>query len=92
LGLSARGHEPLAQLSGGWTRRVEIAATLIHQPLLLLLDEPTTGLDSAAREGIWQQLDACRALGTAIVFSSHESAELERATRCVAMPESVHAQ
>ena len=92
LGLSARGHEPLAQLSGGWTRRVEIAATLIHQPLLLLLDEPTTGLDSAAREGIWQQLDGCLALGAAVVFSSHETAELVRATRCVNMPESVRAE
>jgi ABC-2 type transport system ATP-binding protein len=81
---------PLAQLSGGWTRRVEIAATLIHQPLLLLLDEPTTGLDSAAVNGIWQQLDGCRAFGAAIIYSSHETTELARASRCVMMPESAH--
>jgi ABC-2 type transport system ATP-binding protein len=90
LGLSARGHEPLAQLSGGWTRRVEIAATLIHQPLLLLLDEPTTGLDSTAVDGIWEQLDDCRALGAAIIYSSHEATELARASRCMTMPDSAH--
>ena len=83
LGLEDRATEPLGQFSGGWIRRIEIAATLIHSPRLVLLDEPTTGLDERARAHIWQQLDACRARGGAVVFSSHDSTELQHATLCL---------
>jgi ABC-2 type transport system ATP-binding protein len=91
LGLAGRARETLVQLSGGWTRRVEIAATLIHRPQLLLLDEPTTGLDTAARDSIWVQLQSCLERGSAIIYSSHEGAELARATRCVKLPEALNA-
>jgi ABC-2 type transport system ATP-binding protein len=83
LGLADRATESLAQFSGGWTRRIEIAATLIHSPLLVLLDEPTTGLDEEARAHIWRQLDDCRAHGSAVIFSSHDGSELQRATQVV---------
>lgn len=76
-GLEQRAGEPLARFSGGWLRRVEIAATLIHQPRLLLLDEPTTGLDQGARAAIWSVLQARAAAGTAIVMASHDAKELQ---------------
>lgn len=81
LGLEDRATEPLGQFSGGWIRRIEIAATLIHSPQLVLLDEPTTGLDERARAQIWQQLDTCQARGGAVIFSSHDRTELQRATQ-----------
>lgn len=91
LGLEDRATEPLGQFSGGWIRRIEIAATLIHSPRLVLLDEPTTGLDEQARARIWEQLDICRARGAAVVFSSHDSTELQRATQCLQLG-SAHGQ
>jgi ABC-2 type transport system ATP-binding protein len=91
LGLDERANEVLAQFSGGWIRRIEMAATVIHEPRLLLLDEPTNALDSNAAAAIWQQLDQCLAHGAAIVFSTHDHNELSRATRCVALPESSNA-
>ena len=66
------------RLSGGWARRVQFAATLIHRPALLLLDEPAAGLDAATRRDIWHWLDELAAGGTAIVISTHDLAEAER--------------
>lgn len=83
LGLAERAHEPLGRFSGGWIRRIELAATMLHRPALLLLDEPTTGLDPAARADIWGLLAAQAADGVAIVFSSHDDAELQHADRIV---------
>jgi len=92
LELGSRRHQLLTQFSGGWTRRIELAATLLHRPRLLLLDEPTSGLDARASAGMWEQLAACLAAGTVIIFSSHASAELERADRCLTMPEASDAR
>ena len=66
------------RLSGGWARRVQFAATLIAAPLLLLLDEPTAGLDVATRRDIWRWLGELAGGGTAIVISTHDLAEAER--------------
>jgi ABC-2 type transport system ATP-binding protein len=81
LGLADRRREPLARFSGGWIRRIEIAATLIHAPSLLLLDEPTTGVDESSRTAIWEQLRAAAAGDVAIVFSSHDADERRQSTR-----------
>lgn len=65
-------------LSGGWARRVQFAATLLHAPPLLLLDEPTAGLDVATKRDIWSWLTALAAGGHGIVISTHDLAEAER--------------
>lgn len=83
FGLAAFGDTRVADLSGGWSRRVEMAAVMIHNPRLLLLDEPTTGLDAAARESIWLRLLAFAAQGTAIVFSTHDLSETQCCSQIV---------
>ena len=65
-------------LSGGWARRVQFAATLLHVPPLLLLDEPTAGLDPATRQDIWNWLEQLAAGGQAIVLATHDLTEAER--------------
>ena len=68
-------------LSGGWARRVQFAATILHAPPLLLLDEPTAGLDPATRADIWHWLERLAAGGQAIVLATHDLAEAERLPR-----------
>ena len=72
------------KLSGGWRRLVDLARATLHHPDLLILDEPTVGLDPEHRERIWSLLDAQRrTLGTTILFSTHYLAEAEPADRTV---------
>ena len=66
------------ELSGGWARRVQLAATMINQPALLLLDEPTAGLDALTRRDIWQSLGNLAKAGHTIVISTHDLAEAEQ--------------
>ncbi len=78
-GLSERAAEPVSRLSGGMQRRLHIAASTLHRPRLLLLDEPTVGLDPAVRTGIHDVLRALRRADMAIVLTTHdlqEAAEL----------------
>lgn len=71
LGVAARGERIVRTLSGGERRRVEIARALMHRPALLLLDEPTTGLDPEARTAIGAHIRAlCRA-GTTVLWTTH---------------------
>ena len=78
--LANRGHETLERFSGGMRRRVELAKALIHQPRVILLDEPSTGLDPAARRGMWDQLDRLRRdRGMTIAITTHL---MEDAARC----------
>lgn len=65
-------------LSGGWAQRVQFAASVIHAPPLLLLDEPTAGLDVATKRDIWRWLDILAAAGCSIVVSTHDLAEAEQ--------------
>lgn len=72
MGLAERADEPVARLSGGLRRRLEIARALLHQPVVLFLDEPTTGLDPAARARTWEHINEVRAdTGTTVVLTTH---------------------
>jgi ABC-type multidrug transport system ATPase subunit len=83
-GLVPRARQPARQLSGGWRRLVDIARATLHRPALLILDEPTVGLDPEHRELIWTILAAeRRERGTAILFSTHYLTEAEPADRVV---------
>jgi ABC-2 type transport system ATP-binding protein len=80
--LGARADEPTAKYSGGMRRRVEIARVLLHEPDLLLLDEPGRGVDPEALRRIWDELDALRARRrTSLVVTTHQPEEAERCDR-----------
>lgn len=84
--LADRGREQVRVFSGGMRRRLELARALIHKPSLLLLDEPTTGLDPAALERTWQRLMALRHLqGLTMVLSTHRADEAERCDRLLVL-------
>jgi ABC-2 type transport system ATP-binding protein len=78
IGLVARGSQPARQLSGGWRRLTDIARATVHRPDLLILDEPTVGLDPEHRDRIWGLLETeRRERGTTILFSTHYLTEAE---------------
>jgi len=82
VGLAARAAELVETLSGGLRRRVELAKALLHRPELLLLDEPTTGLDPSARREFLNHLDELRRRdGTTVVLTTHHTDEAERCER-----------
>jgi ABC-2 type transport system ATP-binding protein len=84
IGLGARARRPARELSGGWRRLLDIARATLHQPDLLILDEPTVGLDPEHRDTIWSLLDGLRRVhGTTVLFSTHYLAEAEPADRVV---------
>lgn len=85
LGLSDRSNDLTESLSGGMRRRVELAKGMLHQPQLLLLDEPSTGLDPGARADLWQYLQQVRDEGVTIVLTTHLLEEAERADRIAIM-------
>ncbi|MCU0254766.1 MAG: ABC transporter ATP-binding protein [Acidobacteria bacterium] len=72
IGLSDRASSRVSTLSGGMKRRVNIAAGVLHEPALLLLDEPTVGVDPQARERIHEMLASLRARGLAILLTTHD--------------------
>lgn len=78
-GLSDRAYSRIDQLSGGMKRRLMIARALLHDPRLLVLDEPTTGLDPQVRQEIWQRLEELRRVsGVTILLSTHYMEEAEK--------------
>ena len=82
LGLADRAGELTETLSGGLRRRVELAKGMIHHPRLLLLDEPSTGLDPGARADLWEYLHRLREqAGTTVVLTTHLLEEADRADR-----------
>lgn len=81
FGLAPYGRTLVAHLSGGWARRAGFAAALVHAPDLLLLDEPTVGLDAVARQEVWRHVLELAARGVTIVVSTHDLAEAERFSR-----------
>jgi ABC-2 type transport system ATP-binding protein len=68
----------VSALSGGWARRVEFVATVLHQPKLLLLDEPTAGLDVVTRRDMWRWMATLAGEGCAIIVSTHDLIEAEQ--------------
>jgi ABC-2 type transport system ATP-binding protein len=79
-GLADRARELTKAFSGGMKRRVNIACGVLHRPLVLLLDEPTVGVDPQSRERIFAMLDGLRDRGTSILLTTHQLDEAER--RC----------
>lgn len=77
LDLTEYAAAPFHTLSGGWQRRTGIAMALISDPDVLFLDEPTTGLDPAARRSTWEQIERLPELGTTVVLTTHDMEEVE---------------
>ena len=78
LDLWENKHKIVRQLSGGMKRRLMIAKALVHSPCLLLLDEPTSGVDVKLRDSIYQQMRSLKASGVAILFTTHYLEEAEK--------------
>ena len=79
-GLAKRDRETIQHFSGGMQRRLNIACSVLHQPRIILLDEPTVGVDPQGRQRIWEMLESLRREGASLLQSSHELNELQ--TRC----------
>ncbi|MFL6198380.1 MAG: ATP-binding cassette domain-containing protein [Thermoanaerobaculia bacterium] len=81
FGLAERREQRALELSGGLRRRVEIAKALLHRPRLLLLDEPSTGLDPGARRDLWSTLEGLRSEGVTVLLTTHFMEEGDRCGR-----------
>jgi ABC-2 type transport system ATP-binding protein len=83
LGLVQRQNQLTGELSGGWKQRMALAACTLHGPKLLLLDEPTAGVDPKARRDFWEQIHTLSDQGLTVLVSTHYMDEAERCDRIV---------
>src|SRR6202521_4070896 len=83
LGLQQRQQQLAGELSGGWKQRLALAACMLHQPRLLLLDEPTSGVDPQARRDFWEEIHRLSERGLTVLVSTHYMDEAERCDRIV---------
>jgi ABC-2 type transport system ATP-binding protein len=83
LGLVNRQAQLAGELSGGWKQRMALAACMLHQPKLLLLDEPTAGVDPKARRDFWDEIHRLSEEGLTVLVSTHYMDEAERCDRIV---------
>jgi ABC-2 type transport system ATP-binding protein len=78
VGLDARAHQKIATFSGGMQRRINLAVGILHAPRLLLLDEPTVGIDPQSRQLILEKLSAIKQDGTAMLYTTHYMEEAQQ--------------
>lgn len=83
LGLGHRQHQLAGMLSGGWKQRMALAACILHEPKLLLLDEPTAGVDPEARREFWEEIHRLSEAGLTVLVATHYMDEAERCDRIV---------
>lgn len=81
LGLERRLHQLAGTLSGGWKQRLSLACAMLHRPALLFLDEPTAGVDPAARRSFWRTIHEIAQAGTTVIVTTHYMDEAERFDR-----------
>lgn len=77
IGLEDSAHKKYGELSGGQQQRVSLAIATIHEPVLIMLDEPTTGLDPQSRRQLWERIEGMREKGHGVLLTTHSMEEAE---------------